>query len=138
MIQTSDIILAGLWRTPEDSEEEAVIGDALGLEPKEASTFDIGILDEVIARNLYLDYTYSFQDMHELAEAWQGEPLADFMKRLLDCLNDKTDAPLEKLQTHIESLSENVQMLIASQMTQIPEDVDVHEHTYATEPPKMY
>ena len=122
-------LLAGLWRTPEDSEEETVIGDALGLEPKEASTFDIGILDEVIARNLYLDYTYSFQDMHELAEAWEGEPLADFMKRLLDCLNAKTDAPLEKLQTHIETLSENVQMLIASQMTQIPEDVDVHEHT---------
>ena len=122
-------ILAGLWRTPEDSEEETVIGDALGLEPKEASTFDIGILDEVIARNLYLDYTYSFQDMHELAEAWEGEPLADFMKRLLDCLNDKKDAPLEKLQTHIETLSENVQMLIASQMTQIPEDVDVHEQT---------
>ena len=122
-------ILAGLWRTPEDSEEEAVIGDALGLKPKEASTFDIGILDEVIARNLYLDYTYSFQDMHELAEAWEGEPLADFMKRLLDCLNDKTDAPLEKLQTHVESLSEEVARLIASQMTQIPEDVDVHEHT---------
>ena len=122
-------ILAGLWRTSEDSEEESVIGDALGLAPKEASSFDIGILDEVIARNLYLDYTYSFQDMHELAEAWQGEPLADFMKQLLDCLNDKTDAPLETVQTHIESLSENVQMLIASQMTQIPEDVNVHEHT---------
>ena len=122
-------ILAGLWRTPEDSEEESVIGDALGLAPKEASAFDIGILDEVIARNLYLDYTYSFQDMHELAEAWEGEPLADFMKRLLDCLNAKTDTPLEKLQTHVESLSENVQMLIASQMTQIPEDVDVHEQT---------
>ena len=122
-------LLAGLWRTPEDSEEEAVIGDALGLEPKEASTFDIGIFDEVIARNLYLDYTYSFQDMHELAEAWQGEPLADFMKQLLDCLNAKKDTPLEKLQTHVESLSEEVARLIASQMTQIPEDVDVHEHT---------
>ena len=122
-------LLAGLWRTPEDSEEEAVIGDALGLAPKEASSFDIGILDEVIARNLYLDYTYSFQDMHELAETWQGEPLADFMKQLLDCLNAKTDTPLEKLQTHIETLSENEQLLIASQMTQIPEDVDVHEHT---------
>ena len=122
-------ILAGLWRTPEDSEEESVIGDALGLAPKEASTFDIGILDEVIARNLYLDYTYSFQDMHEIVEAWEGEPLANFMKRLLDCLNDKTDAPLESLQTYIESLSENVQMLIARQMTQIPEDVDVYEHT---------
>ena len=122
-------ILAGLWRTPEDSEEEAVIGDALGLAPKEASSFDIGILDEVVARNLYLDDTYSFQDMHELADAWEGEPLADFMKRLLDCLNEKTDAPLETVQTHIESLSENVQMLIASQMTQIPEDVDVQEQT---------
>ena len=122
-------ILAGLWRTPEDSEEETIIGDALGLAPKEASAFDLGILDEVIARNLYLDYTYSFQDMHELADAWEGEPLADFMKQLLDCLNAKTDTPLEKLQTHIETLSENVQMLIASQMTQIPEDVDVHEHT---------
>ena len=122
-------ILAGLWRTPEDSEEETIIGDALGLAPKEASAFDLGILDEVIARNLYLDYTYSFQDMHELADAWEGEPLADFMKQLLDCLNAKKDTPLEKLQTHIETLSENVQMLIASQMTQIPEDVDVHEHT---------
>ena len=122
-------ILAGLWRTPEDSEEESVIGDALGLAPKEASAFDIGILDEVIARNLYLDYTYSFQDMHELADAWEGEPLADFMKRLLDCLNEKTDVPLETVQTHIETLSENVQMLIASQMTQIPEDVNVQEQT---------
>ena len=122
-------ILAGLWRTPEDSEEESIIGDALGLAPKEASTFDIGILDEVIARNLYLDYTYSFQDMHELADAWEGEPLADFMKQLLDCLNDKKDAPLEKLQTHVERLSEEVARLIASQMTQIPEDVDVHEQT---------
>ena len=123
-------ILAGLWRTPEDSEEETVIGDALGLAPKEASAFDIGILDEVVARNLYLDYTYSFQDMHELAEAWEGEPLADFMKRLLDCLNAKTDTPLEKLQTHVEStFRRSVQRLIASQMTQIPEDVDVHEQT---------
>ena len=122
-------ILAGLWQTPEDSVEESIIGDVLGLEPKEASSFDIGILDEVIAKNLYLDYTYSFQDIHELADAWEGEPLADFMKRLLESLNDKTETPLEAIQTHIETLSESVQQMIASQMTQIPEDVDVHEHT---------
>ena len=122
-------ILAGLWKTPEDSEEESLIGDALGVAPKEASTFDIGILDEVIARNLYLDYTYSFQDMHELMDAWHGEPLSDFMKQLLNILNDKKDPPLERLQKYIETLPEDVQMLIASQMTQLPEDVDVHEHT---------
>ena len=121
-------LLAGLWKPPEESEEESLIGDVLGLAPKEASSFDIGVLDEVIARNLYLDYTYSFQDMSDLAVAWDGEPLADFMSQLLKILNEKTDSPLDRLQEHIDTLSEDVQKLIASQMTQIPEDVDVREH----------
>ena len=122
-------LLAGLWRTPEESEAETIIGEALGVAPKEASDFDIGILDEVIARNLYLDYTYSFQDLFDLVNAWEGEPLADFLTTLLDSLNDRKSEPLGVIQKHIETLSEDLQKMIANQMTLIPEDVEVYAHT---------
>ena len=123
--------LQRIYRRGEETEEEQVIGDALGLktQTETAMEFDIGFVDEVVARNLYLSYPYTFSDFDALANAWEGAALGDFMKQVLRYLcTDDTD-PLSAIQEHLKTINDETRAEICEQMTQIPKEVSVEAHT---------
>ena len=123
--------LKRIWHRGEETEEEQVIGNALGIGSGVGSMeFDIGVLDEVVARNLYLSYEYALEDFQALACSWNGEALGDFMTEILRCFQDKgsTDRHAE-IKVYLQTLDKGMREQIHEQMTQIPKLVRVHQHT---------
>lgn len=120
-----------IYRRGEETEEEQLIGAALGVETQTSTEYDIGVVDEVVARNLYLSNEYAFSDFEALANAWEGEALGDFFTEILNCLRQTTDDPdpLSAVKAYLQTLDDDTQQLINQQMTQIPKEVSVHEHT---------
>lgn len=126
-----EAFLKRIWHRGEETEEAQMIGDALGIESGLRSmAFDIGVLDEVVARNLYLSYEYALEDFQALACSWNGEALGDFMTEILRCFRDKgsTDR-LAEIKVYLQTLDEGTREQIHEQMTQIPKSVTVHQHT---------
>ena len=123
--------LKRVWHRGEEAEEEQIIGDALGIESSFPSMdFDIGVLDEVVARNLYLSYEYALEDFQELACSWNAEALGDFMTEILRCFRDKESTdPLAEIKVYLQTLDKEARDQIHEQMTQIPKPVTVHQHT---------
>ena len=123
--------LKRVWHRGEETEEEQMIGDALGIDSGSPSMeFDIGVLDEVVARNLYLSYEYALEDFQELVCSWNGEALGDFMTEILRCFREKESTdPLAEIKVYLQTLDKEAREQIHEQMTQIPKPVTVHQHT---------
>lgn len=125
--------LQRLWRREEETEEEQLIGDMLGVqtETETGMEFDFGVVDEVVARTLYLSNDYTFADFEALATAWEGEALGDFFTEILKSLRQTTDDtdPLSAVKSYLRTLDDDTQQLINQQMTQLPKLVSVHAHT---------
>ena len=125
--------LQRIWRRDAETEAEQVIGDALGLktQTETALEFDIGVIDEVVAYNLYLSDEYTFADFEALATAWEGEALGDFFTEILKSLRQTTDDtdPFSAVKSYLQTLDDDTRQLINQQMTQLPKLVSVHAHT---------
>ena len=123
--------LEKIWMHGEETEEEQIIGAALGVGEKTTSmAYDLGVVDEVVARNLYLSYEYALQDFDELATAWDVAALGDFLTEILRCLRDTTEGtdPLPAVKAYMETVDDETRLLVCEQMTQIPKKVDVYKH----------
>lgn len=107
--------------------EEEIIGAALGLDSETKTGFDLGVVDESKAINLYNEYSYQIDDFDKLAHAWKGELYGDFMSSLIKALG--TENPYTEVQKLMETLDSDMQKQISEQMTQVPIPVDVYPHT---------
>ena len=120
--------LQRISRRGEETEAEALIGAALGVKTETGAEFDFGVVDEVVARNLYLSYSYGFQVFEELASVWQGEAVGDFFTEMLRCLRSEETDPLSAVKMYVQALDAETRRIISEQMTKIPKEVSVHEH----------
>ena len=121
--------LGRLWWREEETEEETIIGDALGVATQKQMQYDIGVIDEVVAHNLYLSYEYTFADFQALAKAWEGEALGEFFTQVLRCLHTEDTDPLSAIQEYLKTIDDDTKGVISQQMTQIPKGVSVMAHT---------
>ena len=123
----------GLWNflyrlTKGETEtfEEEIIGDVLGLDTKTESKFELGVVDEATAINLYQGYQYQIDTLEKVANAWDGELLADTMNNIIQAL--ETQDPHTAMQTLLDTLDNDMEKQISEQMTQVPIPVDVIPH----------
>lgn len=115
-----------LTKRETETTEEEVIGAAFGLEKETEAYFDVGVVDEATATNLYQDYEYPVSIFEKLAHAWEGEPLGDFLTGVLSSLN--TQDPQSEVQTLIDTFDKDTQKQISEQMTRIPIPVNIIPH----------
>ena len=124
----------GLWNflyrlTKGETEtfEEEIIGDVLGLDTKTESKFELGVVDETKAINLYQGYNYRIDTLEKVANAWEGELLGDTMNNIIQAL--ETQDPHTAVRTLLDTLDNDMEKQISEQMTQVPIPVDVMPHT---------
>jgi len=109
-----------------DTMEEEVIAAAFGLDAETKTSFDLGVVDESKAINLYQGYQYKIDDFDKLTHAWEGELYGDFMSSLITALG--TEEPYTEVQTLLTTLDSDTEKQISEQMTQVPIPVDVIPH----------
>lgn len=119
-------LLCRLTTVETETIEEEIIGAAFGLTPETKTSFDLGVVDEAKAINLYQGYSYQIHTFDKLAHAWEGELYGDFMSSLIKALG--TENPYTEVQTLLAQLDSDIEKHILQQMTQVPIPVDVHPH----------
>ena len=120
-------LLRRLTTLETETMEEEIIAAALGLDAETETGFDLGVVDEAKAINLYQGYPYQIDDFDKLAHAWEGELYGDFMSSLIAALG--TEEPYTEVQTLLATLDSDTQKQISEQMTQVPIPIDVMPHT---------
>ena len=115
-----------------ETEEEQIIGAALGLEQGDSDTqiFENAYVDDYTVAGLYNDVNVSLEEVQKLRGAWIDTPLGDFANEVLHVfLETENTAIFNRLKNAVDALTAEKKEVANSQLTTIGRRGTIHALT---------